>query len=261
MTKPPSAIYSVNHPDLKTKIAAKIEQGTKQSVTPPIVFFRADDIGIVSKNFIQLIDCFKKHKLPLCLATAPSWTTQKRLTELQKHTGVESTQWCWHQHGRLHLNFEPTGKKQEFGPSRTKEEIRTSLQKGRNRLESLLGSEFFPVFTPPWNRCGASTFDALAELGFKAISRSKGALPKSPANLPDFQVNVDLHTRKEISPTLGMDNLLTELEQGLASGRCGIMLHHQRMNEAAFELLDLILELIKNHPRLLHVHFGEMIAD
>ena len=30
-------------------------------------------------------------------------------------TGNDDTLWCWHQHGRLHKNFEPSGKKQEFG--------------------------------------------------------------------------------------------------------------------------------------------------
>jgi hypothetical protein len=222
------------------------------------VFFRADDIGIPSPRFGQLIECFKKHNLPLCLATVPSWLTEQRLKDLRQITGKNNPQWCWHQHGRVHRNFEKDGKKQEFGPARTKNDIHTSLSKGRKRLEQLLDKDFHPVFTPPWNRCSSDTLQALADLGFKAVSRSKGARPETLAKLPDFQVNVDLHTRKEIDPQLALDNLLLELEQGFVSGLCGIMIHHQRMNRAALELLDLLLGIIKCNRKLVPVHFADL---
>lgn len=256
-----SSIYSIHHPDIKAQLTTVIEKGCQQAGKHPLLFFRADDIGVPSQKFFQLIDCFKKHKFPLCLATVPTWTTKKRLTELQKQTGKNSTQWCWHQHGRQHRNFEPSGKKQEFGPTRTTEDIQKSLQQGKTRLEGLLHTEFTPIFTPPWNRCSETTLTALPKLGFSAISRSRGATPKSPADFPDFQVNVDLHTRKEVSPLVGMAKLLSEVESGLASGRCGIMIHHQRMNKASFIFLDLLLGLLQSNCSIAPVHFGEMISN
>ncbi len=255
-----SAIYTSPHSDIERKLTTTIERGCSQSATRPLLFFRADDIGVPSRNFFLLIDSFKKHNLPLCLATVPTWATRKRLTELQNQTGKNNSQWCWHQHGRKHLNFESSGKKQEFGPARTEMQISTSLQQGKKRLDGLLGSELFPVFTPPWNRCSATTLAALPELGFKAISRSRGASPKSAVDFPDFQVNVDLHTRKDPSPAYGMERLLTEIENSLASGRCGIMIHHQRMNRAAFAFLDLLLGCLQSHLAIEPVHFGEMIS-
>ncbi len=258
MTKPASSLYSNRHPGLNDEISSRIDRGCQFSENRPLVFFRADDIGIPSLRFQQLIECFKRHRIPLCLATVPAWLTEKRLKELYLLTGIKNPQWYWHQHGQAHHNFEKAGKKQEFGPARTKDAVHSSLAHGRERLEMLLDTDFHPVFTPPWNRCSADTLRALSDLDFRAVSRSKGARPETLDNLPDYQVNVDLHTRKEIEPHLALENLLLEIEQGLASGLCGIMIHHQRMNSLALDLLDNLLELIHNNKSLIPVHFGDL---
>jgi len=261
MTKPTSPLYAVSHDEASKRIARQIERGCERAAGHPLVFFRADDIGISSRSFSELIESFKKHAMPLCLATVPAWLTEKRLTDLRKVTGAGSSQWCWHQHGYTHRNFETSGKKQEFGPSREPVELTRSLKQGRDRLARLLGPEFLPVFTPPWNRCSGSTLQALAELGFKAVSRSRGARPETVAALPEFQVNVDIHTRKEQSPLPAFANLLTEIEEGLASGRCGIMIHHQRMNRRALHLLDILLEHVQNNRTIIPVHFGDLLKE
>ena len=190
MTKPASSLYSIRYSggnqNLRVTLSDCIHKGCRQSANHPLVFFRADDIGIPSRQFRQLIECFQKHRLPLCLATVPTWLTEQRLQELRGLTGANSRQWCWHQHGRVHRNFEQSGKKQEFGPSRPKKEIQVSLIKGRERLEQVLGDDFLPVFTPPWNRCSEDTLQSLVHLNFKAVSRSKGALPKTLSRLPDY---------------------------------------------------------------------------
>jgi len=258
MTRPISSIYSVPRRDLDRQMEKAIDRGCRNSTRPSLIFFRADDIGIPSRQFTLLIECFIKHRMPLCPATVPSWITPKRFAELKQITGAGSAQWCWHQHGRLHHNFEPSGKKQEFGPSRTEEAIINNLKKGKQRLERILADEFQPIFTPPWNRCSDTTINALVELGFTALSRSRGAHPETVPELPDFQVGVDLHTRKETSPDLGFEDLLLELEENISSGQCGIMIHHQRMNNRAFELLDLLLAIINNSPQLTPVLFSEL---
>lgn len=258
MIKPASSLYAINHVDLGKQIANHIEKGCQLAPKHPLVFFRADDIGVPSRRFQQLVECFQKHQLPLCLATVPAWLTSKRLLELRRLTGANNAQWYWHQHGRVHRNFEPDGKKQEFGPARTKREIQASLIQGRQRLEHFLDKDFHPVFTPPWNRCGIDTLHSLVDLSYRAISRSKNAQPATIESLPDFQVNVDLHTRKEATPQLALDNFLKEIEQGVGSGLCGIMIHHQRMNSAAVKLLDLLLGLIKSNKNLQPVTFGDL---
>ncbi len=254
-----AALYTLAAQTIQSDLTSRIDSLCQQASSPTPVFFRADDIGIPSLNFQKLITSFLRYKLPLCLATVPTWLTEKRLTKLQNITGKNSSQWCWHQHGYQHRNFEEKGKKQEFGPARSEYEIRRSLRQGKERLEKLLGPEFQPIFTPPWNRCSAVTIRTLAELNFKALSRSDGAEPQTITTLPDIQVNVDLHTRKEQSATIGFTNLLNELEQGVHSGHWGIMIHHQRMNSRAFDFLDILLEKISHCPSLVPVLFNDFL--
>lgn len=259
MTKPSAIIYRSDLPDTKKLLTAAIDKGSSKCPTTPTVFFRADDIGIPSQQFKQLITCFKKHSMPLCLATVPTWLTTQRLEALQNLTGISKQQWCWHQHGYVHRNFEMAGKNQEFGSARNYSEITSSLEKGKTRLNLLLGVVNRPIFTPPWNRCNQDTLQSLQYLNFRAISRSRGAKPHTQEAFPDFQVNVDLHTRKEMCPEQGFANLLKELEQSLASGKCGIMLHHQRMNNRAVQLLDTLLSCLRKKVGISFVHFDDLL--
>lgn len=261
MTRPVPSLYRANHKEPAARLAGHIARGCERANDRPLVFFRADDIAIPSRSFAGLIALFRKHALPLCLATVPAWLNAQRLAELRLVTGTATGQWCWHQHGFSHRNFEPSGKKQEFGPAREPAELQKSLAQGRDRLLRLLGDDFSPVFTPPWNRCGEATLRALAKLDFQAVSRSRGARPDPPATLPDFQVNVDLHTRKEPTAERAFTALLHELEDGLASGQCGIMIHHQRMNTRALALLDVLLAAIKSQPTIVPVHFRDLLKE
>lgn len=258
----PSQLYAQKIPALSELIAASIEKGCDRGKDsgPIELFFRADDIGVPSRLFQNLITRFQHHQLPLCLAVVPSWLTPRRYTELRAITGYDDRLWCWHQHGRLHHNFEPTGKKQEFGPARHYDTLRDQLRLGRDRLRSILGDALSPFFTPPWNRCSRETALALRELRFKAISRSLGSRPDVSDILPDLQVNVDLHTRKEAAADLSLRALLAELENSLASGRCGIMIHHQRMNSHAFHLLDLLMAHLAGRAEIVPRLFEDMVV-
>jgi len=257
----PTILYSRPIADLERLLGDAIDRGCGQrpSSGPIELFFRADDIGVPSHLFRRLIALFHHYRLPLCLAVVPSWLTARRLADLRAMTGTDDQLWCWHQHGRLHRNFETSGKKQEFGPARSKAELMAELARGRNRLQSLLGKSFSPFFTPPWNRCSLETAQALRELGFLAISRSAGARPDLSHLLPDLQVNVDLHTRKEPNIDESLGNLLAELERSLSSGRCGIMLHHQRMNDHAFDLLRLLMANLTRRSQVLPCRFEDLL--
>ncbi|MFV0439179.1 MAG: polysaccharide deacetylase family protein [Desulfopila sp.] len=257
----PTLLYSRPLPELAKRLDATIDRGCERYRRTRAIelFFRADDIGVPSRLFCRLIELFQHHQMPLCLAVVPSWLTAKRLATLQEITGRENGRWCWHQHGRRHLNFEAAGKKQEFGPARTPEIIQTELQRGLDRLHRLMGDRLSPFFTPPWNRCSLTTVTILKTLGFRALSRSQGARPEVSHILPDLPVNVDLHTRKEPTVAASLASLLTELEEGLASGRCGIMIHHQRMNDNAFLLLDLLLSQLARRPELTVVTFADLL--
>ena len=254
-----SALYK-NIPDnIDLLLERAITKGLSNGTGKARIFFRADDIGVPGKQFSQLIDLFKNNNMPLCLAVVPSWLTTARFEKLHLLTNKKSSQWCWHQHGWLHRNHETTGKKQEFGPGRPAKEQLRDLAKGKDRLLSIMKGSFSPFFTPPWNRCSIDTLHGLQSLGFKAVSRSKNAQPASPVELPDIQINIDLHTRKEVDPELCLKLLLKEVEQSISSGCGGIMIHHQLMNQSSYAFLELLLGKVNKSAHLHPVTFQDII--
>jgi hypothetical protein len=83
-------------------------------------------------------------------------------------------------------------------------------------------------------------------------------MPQAPRGLPDFFANVDLHTRRERDPAVGWESLLEELQQAVSSKFCGIMIHHQRMNEAAFDFLETILRILAKRRELQLVNYKDL---
>lgn len=221
------------------------------------VFFRADDIGRVDDRFCRLMQIFQEKNVPLCLAIVPQWMNTMEWRQMQQFTPAAPL-WCWHQHGWSHVNHEPAGKKSEFGPSRTREQIRNDLSTGRSRLETILGGLFLPVFTPPWNRCSVETLELLEELKFQAVSRSKNAKPPYSGSIRDLAVNVDLHTRRETDFQQGWQNLLAELKTAAQSGTIGVMLHHQLMNDAAYQFLSNLIGQFNRHRNIACCTFREL---
>jgi hypothetical protein len=236
--------------------AAKLGKGTRV-----MVFFRADDIGAPGESFARLVDLFRCKRVPLTLSVVPAWLSRPRWQQLQDLCGKDQRLWCWTQHGWRHLNHEPQGKKLEFGPSRTASRKRQDLWLGFQRLRELMGEAFVPAFTPPWNRCDQETLTALPGLGFRALSRSLGERPPPPATITEYPVSVDLHTRKEQDDSDGWLNLLGELRENLANGFCGVMVHHQRMDNRAFVFMDLLLTKLKGWHCGRLVHLGSLLEE
>ncbi|HEB49921.1 MAG TPA: polysaccharide deacetylase [Desulfobulbus sp.] len=223
------------------------------------IFFRADDIGAPDAGFRRLMHLFRRHRMPLCLAVVPAWIDRKRWRQMQEFT-VHDPLWCWHQHGLCHANHQESGRKSEFGSHRSCETIRSDLVRGREHLQAILGPAFFPVFTPPWNRCSLETLQILAREGYAAVSRTVNARPAATSLIPDLAVAVDLHTRKEQDPALGWQNLLDELACAADSGRIGIMIHHQLMNDRCFAFLDLFLALCRGQAGLCPGTFRDLLS-
>lgn len=225
------------------------------------IFFRADDVAVPGRNLNRLLDIFTRNRVPLCLAVVPAWLTGSRWHYIKSIGAKEPSLWCWHQHGWRHVNHETDGKKQEFGAARSRSDIKRDLRRGKRRLEDLMDRAFYPVFTPPWNRCNSVTLHLLQELGYAAVSRSCGSVPSAPGGLTDFCVNVDLHTRKEQEPVSGWNSLFNELRQAISSQCCGIMIHHQRMNAAAFDFLEILIKILLQFRDLQLVHFKDLVEN
>ncbi len=255
-----TALWRHLPPDLDARIADCIRNGCEkaQGQGAGTIFFRADDVAVPGRQFSRLMDLFSAYGVPLSLAVVPAALTRKRWQYLKGFEKKSPSRWCWHQHGWRHVNHETEGKKQEFGGGRKVSQIKRDLMRGKERLEMLMGDHFFPVFTPPWNRCSSSTLKLIKELGYAAVSRSRGSKTQSPRGLPDYFVNVDLHTRKEKGPAEAWEKLFSELRQAIASKHCGIMIHHRMMNGAAFDFIEVLIKKLVESQNLQPVNFRDM---
>ena len=250
-------------PDLDAHIAECIRSGCEKAQGQGVgsIFFRADDVAVPGRQFSRLMHLFSAYGVPLSLAVVPAALTRKRWQYLKGFEKKNPSRWCWHQHGWRHVNHETEGKKQEFGSGRAISEIKRDLVRGKERLEMIMGDHFYPVFTPPWNRCSSATLKVAKELGYAAVSRGRGGKAPSPGGLPDYFVNVDLHTRKEKHPAAAWEKLFAELQQGIASNHCGIMIHHRMMNGAAFDFIEILIKKLVENPVLQPVHFKDLAGN
>ncbi|MEW6218312.1 MAG: polysaccharide deacetylase [Thermodesulfobacteriota bacterium] len=263
MTRPPVPLWQAPPADLLPRLQALLAAVARRPAAAPVaVFFRADDIGVPGRNLARLLATFAGHHVPLALAVVPAWLTSRRWQEIRALVaGVDPDLWCWHQHGWRHRNHQPAGRKEEFGAARPEAKLRADLAKGRQRLAGILGEAFFPAFTPPWNRMSETALALLPGLGLPVLSRWQGALPPAQPGVTELPVRVDLHTRRQSEPAAAAAILLEELAQGLAADRCGIMIHHQRMNQAAFVFLDALLAGLARLPGVRLVHFGHLLPE
>lgn len=244
----------------RERLARALDKGLEKAPSGrAVVYFRADDVAVPGNAFTAMAAAFASAGAPLNMAVVPAWLTQSRWAALRK-AAPDSGLFCWCQHGWRHMNFEPEGtKKREFGQARPARDKRMDISKGFRRLQEILGGDFTPVFTPPWNRCDGESMEAMPAIGIKGLSRTVGAGPNPPAVLPDFPVRMDLHTRKEPAPEASLTAMLGEMEEGLSSGSLGIMLHHQRMNQAALGFLATLLAELSARKGVAFAHFAGLL--
>ncbi len=223
---------------------------------PIDVFIRDDDAGWNDAQLLALIDLTARCAVPIDLAVIPHVIGRGLARELRKRRAAAPGVVGLHQHGSSHLNHESEGRKCEFGASRSVVAQRDDLARGQAQLREHFGELLDPIFTPPWNRCSEATPALLAELGFVALSRDRGARPAQHA-LQEIAVDVDWsrHWREG-----GADAVVAAVTSGLREragdgAALGLMLHHAVMHADERALLSDVLALMSTHP---HVRWRAM---
>ena len=210
-------------------------------------FFRDDDAGWADGHLQALLGLFDRHATPLDLAVIPTalgcvlaHQLRARIRDTPSLLGV-------HQHGYVHSNHESSGRKCEFGIARSRLAQRHDLESGATLLREQLAGPVDAIFTPPWNRCTETTVECLAELGFHALSRDRGAAPLDLHGLAELPVAVDWC--KAFAAPAQLDVRGRALAKAAAGGApAGIMLHHAVMTDPQLELLGELLRLLSRHP-------------
>jgi hypothetical protein len=229
----------------------------------PVPFFlRDDDAGWDDTALFALLDTTQAVGVPIDLAAIPQaigpGLAAELILRMRQAPGLIGV----HQHGHAHSNHETEGRKCEFGPARSAAAQRADLEAGREHLLALFGWRLDPLFTPPWNRCSVQTPGLLAELGFQALSRSRGAPPQTA--LPELPVDVDWCKERRTAAERGGD-LLARVAQALAArveagGPVGLMLHHADMDAADRAALRSLFAATAGHPQVLWAPMRELLG-
>lgn len=230
---------------------------------PVSCFLRDDDAGWDDSALLGLLDCCAQAAVPLDLAVIPQATGPQLAARLRARIDAAPRLLGVHQHGYAHTNHEALGRRCEFGASRTVPAQRNDLRQGRARLQSLLGHRLDDIFTPPWNRCAASTSGLLAELGFAALSRDRTAPLQH--DLPELAIDVDWckHSAGGQADATALASALADAVRRRRHGLqpLGLMLHHAQMSAADLALLSRWLPALRDHPKLRWRLMREALAE
>jgi hypothetical protein len=214
------------------------------------IFFRDDDAGWDDDRLYALLDCFRDCNVPIDLAVIPEVLNQSLAGSLLGRWRRNPFMLGLHQHGYSHNNHEHQGRKCEFGISRSEERQFKDLLAGKQQLECLFGSALDKIFTPPWNRCSQATADSLLKLGFRALSRNRGAAPLHTGTLREIPVAIDWCgiRIKSAQPWLALGQAVADVLYPEHPEPLGIMLHHAVMDVDDLEHLPALLQLFHEHP-------------
>ncbi len=230
------------------QVKSSLEQRQRQNRSLN-VFLRDDDIDDDEASLRALLQICLRHNMPINLAVIPGRLTLAAASFLNDLLQQAPRLIELNQHGWLHLNHEREGKKCEFGISRNPAEQLADIAAGQARMNDAFGQNWFPVFVPPWNRCTATTATALDELGFRVLSREHSQSQFEGHRFTELPVTLDLYRWRGGAELRPPEELATELSRQIADDdRIGIMSHHKVMNDAAFDLLNELLQLLTRFP-------------
>jgi len=227
----------------------------------PLEFFiRDDDAGWADARLLALADTVAERGLPLDLAVIPRALRPELAAALLERRDRAPAHLGLHQHGLVHRNHEPEGRKYEFGRSRSRSVQLEDIAEGRRLLEARLGTHSDPIFTPPWNRCTEVTAECLVELGFRALSRESRADPIAIDGLVQLPVAVDWFAHRK-GTRLTRDELGARLAQACAQPEpTGVMLHHAAMGPAERDGLAQLCDVLAEHPQATVRPMGSLVA-
>ena len=217
---------------------------------PISFFFRNDDVGWEDARLFDLLDVFAQYEVPIDLAVIPKSISRETAARLHKLVAERSGYVSVHQHGFAHVNHEQTGRKCEFGDSRSLELQHADIAAGKELLSDLLGPITDPIFTPPWNRCTAFTAACLQNEGFTLLSRDITAKQLDIADLMELPVSIDWfghRKRVRLSPgEIGVSlSAAVTLQEPV-----GVMLHHALVDDEEREMIGELLKLLSSSSQV-----------
>jgi peptidoglycan/xylan/chitin deacetylase (PgdA/CDA1 family) len=212
-------------------------------------FFRDDDAGWEDARLFELLDVFADYNVPIDLAVIPKSISRQTAARLRQRVEESPEQVSVHQHGYAHVNHEQSGRKCEFGDSRSSELQQSDIAAGKMLLTELLRSTD-SIFTPPWNRCNTSTAKCLRREGFTLLSRDITAAPLDTPELAELPVSIDWFGHRK-GVRLTPDEIGDSLSRAVsAQAPVGVMLHHALVDDEERQRIGELLKLVSSHSQV-----------
>lgn len=228
---------------------------------PLHVFFRDDDVDEDEASLRRLLKLFLDREVPVNLGVIPGRLTGQAISMLarQSNSLPRSIELC--QHGWKHINHEKSGRKCEFGVSRTFPEQLQDVASGQAKMKEAFGDNFYPAFIPPWNRCTEETYRVLDRLGFLMLSQLQSDSPVAGYKFRQCPVTLDLYRWRGGARLRPPEEIVRDLDlQIRRRDAVGIMLHHKVMNDESFLFLDSLIRTLSRYPVIRFHTFQSMLS-
>lgn len=215
------------------------------------LFLRDDDVDADDDTLKHLLDVALAKGVPMNLEIIPGRLTSAGTTVLKNALRADHALLSLDQHGWMHSNHEEQGRNCEFGPSRSFTQQLNDIAQGKAILEAAFEDDFYPAFTPPWNRCTTDTYRALDELGFQVFSKDHGKNRLREYRFTEISTTLDLYTWKtgaRMKPAHAIVQVL--LSQMDSLPMVGLLLHHKVMDREAFLFFEQLLVELTRYPMI-----------
>ena len=223
-------------------------------------WWRDDDAISDTEELDELLNCARQ--VPIALAVIPNRAEQSLALKIARYHSVTVLQ-----HGWCHTNHTTEGSNSEYPDGRSMLEVAREFSIGRHVLSNFFGTQYLPVFAPPWHGFSDLYLSLLSQAGIMAISR-KGAR--------ECAINSGLVVSNvHCAPILWSDppsfstesdylSIIIDHLEGRRRGRydstepTGILTHHLVQNKQSYAFMTTLSEIVSQHPAALWLNAREV---
>lgn len=178
--------------------------------------------------------------VPIALAVISGVATPALAERLKGYSRIAVLQHGWQHTNHGGSPHDPT----EYPGSRSTADVLKEFQDGRERMASLFGELFLPVFAPPYHGFDDKFLPLLAQSGIWSISR-RGPRTGAAKAAGIFEANVHtgvLRWPRLIEHLKGRRLGTYELDEPT-----GLLTHHHKEDSATYDFIERLAELINAH--------------
>jgi peptidoglycan/xylan/chitin deacetylase (PgdA/CDA1 family) len=214
------------------------------------LWLRDDDAIAATPMLRQLLERCRSHEISVLLAVIPM-LADETLAAAMAHEPLAEVG----VHGIRHRNHAPAPRKaEELALERGQDDISTELSAARDRLVRLFGQAAGRWYVPPWNRIAPDVAGWLPALGFETLSAFGPARLARDVGLIEANTHLDIIDWKGGRTGRPLGWVASELARQLKFARedggrpVGILTHHLVHDAAAWQALDAIIAVTRDHP-------------